>query len=104
MDTKTVTISIGRGVPGGGDMFADEWDDFRNDVRGVLETFGATVYVDAAQSVGEWEGVAEESATWVAAVPSDCVEWLRGSLGVLRERYQQDAIALTIGETTLVPG
>jgi hypothetical protein len=96
----TATISIGRGVPGGGDMYADEWDDFRDDVRGLLQAF--PVYVDAAHSIGEWEGVPEESATWVASIPADYADSLRRDLGVLRERYQQDAIALTLGETVLI--
>lgn len=99
---STVTISIGRGLPSGGALRPSEWEAFRSHIDDTLADCGATVYVARAYSVGEWEGVAEESATWVASVPVECVGYLRDYLRVATDVYRQDAIALTIGETELV--
>lgn len=102
--TATVTVSIGRGLPDGGSMRLGEWDAFRQDVRDRLALVSAEVYVDAARSVGEWEGVPEESATWVALIPADNITALRGAIRAMAVRYRQDAIALTVGTTELVRG
>ena len=97
----TATISIGRG--GGERRLSDgEWDSFTGSIGSLLSHIGATVFVKAAESIGEWEGVPEESRTWVADIGdyshSFIIGWLEMTAGV----FEQDAIALTIGETTLV--
>lgn len=96
----TVTISIGRGLPTGGDMDDAQWDAFIDGVRRVCQHHGV-VFVDAARSVGEWDGVPEESATFVVgevrrprALSDDAA-----GLGVL---YGQEAVAVTTGTTALV--
>jgi hypothetical protein len=97
----TATISIGRG--GGARRLSDgSWDAFTGSIGNLLSHIGATVFVNAAESIGVWEGVSEESRTWVADIgdrsPAFIIGWLEMSAGV----FDQDAIALTIGETTLV--
>jgi len=97
----TATISIGRG--GGERRLSDnDWASFSGSIGSLLGHIGATVFVKAAESIGEWEGVPEESRTWVADIGdyshSFIIGWLEMSGGV----FEQDAIALTIGETTLV--
>ena len=102
MDNVTVTISIGRGI-GDSPMSARKWREFRADVRGALHSAGGTLYVDSAKSIGEWEGVREESATFVAGdIPADNVPALMDHMREFCERYDQDAIAFTVGETYLV--
>jgi hypothetical protein len=101
MSDVTVTISIGRNVDDA-PMSATAWSRFRADVRESLNLCDGTLYVDAAQSVGEWEGVREDSATFVAAVSLDCVPLIRADLHGLCLTYGQDAIALTVGTTELV--
>lgn len=101
MGEVTVTISIGRNV-GDQPMPASEWRKFRAHVRDSLALCGGCVHVDAAHSVGEWDGKPEDSATWVAAIPADTVEELRVDLRLFCAIYDQDAIALTIGDTDLV--
>lgn len=99
---QTVTISIGRGLPGGGEMDGPQWAAFIDGVRRIITPRGV-VFVDAARSVGEWEGQPEESATFVVGeVTPD------GAAGILREAealsraFEQDAIAVTTGTTALV--
>lgn len=100
-DIVTVTISIGRNI--GDEPMGDyQWEEYRNAISGYLARFADTVYVDGAHSRGEWDGIPEDSATWVAAVPVGNVNGLRASLVLDCWTYDQDAIALTIGETELV--
>jgi len=97
----TATISIGRG---GFDRRLSDivWREFSGHIRALLERIGATVFVDGAESIGEWEGVAEESRTWVADIGDRSPAFITGWLQVTATAFEQDAIALTIGETTLV--
>lgn len=101
MSTVTVVISIGRGLPSGGEMEQDDWDTFRHCVRALLRSCG-DIYVDGAHSIGEWDGIPEESATYVAEVRADYVGTIRLECGALAHDYRQDAIALTVGQTDLV--
>lgn len=96
----TATISIGRNV-GDKPLSADRWLAFRYAIRQGLGD-DATVYVDGATSVGEWQGVSEESATWVADITPERASVLSGHLAKVALDYGQDAIALTLGETRLV--
>jgi hypothetical protein len=97
----TATISIGRG---GLDRRLSDiaWREFSRSVRSLLNHIDATVFVDGAESIGEWEGVAEESRTWVADIGDRAPAFITGWLAVTAAAFEQDAIALTIGETTLV--
>lgn len=97
----TATISIGRG--GLDRRLSDTaWREFATTIRQMLNRIGATVFVDGAESIGEWEGVAEESRTWVADIGDANRQFVVGWLEMTAALYEQDAIALTIGETTLV--
>lgn len=100
---KTATISIGRG--GGSRRLSDEsWSEFTTHINQLFHHTGATVFVNAAESIGEWEGVAEESRTWVADIGSVSRDFITGWLQMTARTFEQDAIALTIGTTTLVTG
>jgi hypothetical protein len=97
----TATISIGRG--GGERRLSDgSWDTFTGSIRDLLKACDATVFVDAAESIGEWEGVPEESRTWVADIGDHSRNYLIGWLSGTASAFEQDAIALTVGETILV--
>lgn len=103
---KTVTITIGRNVPQvwGGQiaMDAEGWAGFRNDVQTLLENTHAVIYVAGALGRGEWQGVEEENATYVASVEPERLSELRDTLSLFADRWHQDAIALTVGDTDLV--
>jgi hypothetical protein len=96
----TVTVSIGRNV-GDEPLSPDRWLAFKYAVRSGLGE-DATVYVDGAASIGQWQGVSEESATWVADIEETRAALLSRHLAKVALEYGQDAIALTLGETRLV--
>lgn len=101
---SVVTVSIGRCV-GDVPMPDGRWSAFQDAVRFALSGCESTVFVDGASSVGRWcdeatgSEVSEDSATWVAECGRP--ELLAELLAVLAGQYGQDAIALTVGETTL---
>ena len=102
---NTVTVSIGRNI-GAVPMPEQSWADFTSDVESVLRLYCSTFFVSAAWSMGSWEGVEEESRTWVAELNSegdepDPADRLEKSLSFLATVYLQDAIALTVGSTVL---
>lgn len=76
------------------------------EVRSLLTATGCTVHVDAATSRGEWTDrttgllVQEVACTWVADAPDPGA--VTSALPDLAARYEQDAIACTVGETVLV--
>lgn len=96
----TVTVSIGRNI-GTEPMSASDWANFQLATRGWLVVTRSTIYVDGAPSVGQWEGIAEESCTWVAELSDADVflPILRTGLGMTAANYGQEAIALTVGKT-----
>lgn len=101
MDTTTVTISAGRNV-GAAPMSAKAWQSFRDDIALAIYDAHGEIFVRDARSRGEWEGIEEDSATYVAGVPRDYLPHIRDSLAYLARIYRQDAIALTVGETEFV--
>jgi hypothetical protein len=108
----TVTISIGtgigRGARKGQQQTAAQFDQFVQQVRTVLEDFGAEIYVDAARAFGTDEkGAPEGSATFVAGLPADEVLLgsLRKDLYYTAQIHHQRCIAVTVGQTDFVgPG
>lgn len=97
----TLTVSIGRAIQGV-PMTAKRWRAFRDDVSATLEAGGCSVHVTAARSTGVWDGVLEESATYVADVPEQQLLGVVGELRRLCGLHSQDAIACTIGTTLLL--
>lgn len=99
MSTVTIVISIGRNV-GNVPLDAKRWEGFCTLVRTLLAE--SRVYVYGAESIGVWNGVSEDSRTWVAETSTDKLEDIRSSLRAFAKLYEQDAIALTVGQTELV--
>lgn len=99
--SQTVTVSIGRNV-GSTPLRQHEWDAFTSDVHGTLANYCDTFYVTAAESVGYWDGIAEDSRTWVAETDSpEAPDALVRTLAIVARLYRQDAIAVTTGTTVL---
>lgn len=79
----------------------DKAKAFADNVRALF----TTLYVDGAQSIGQWQDertgtmVTENALTWIGEVDT---AGIAHNLAVLAARYEQDAIACTIGETALV--
>jgi hypothetical protein len=97
-------VSIGRGAHARQEPLSDvEWSEFRRLVGVLLTlTVDGTLHVDGALSTGEWKGVPEESATFVAEVPHASLSVVRAGLRYIGQGYGQECIALTLGYTEFV--
>lgn len=94
----TYTVSIGRNVAGA-PMAYQAWHDFRDATLDTVEAFGLSpVFVGLGSGI--WEDTREDSYTVVAI--GDALEGLPDALAGLAWLYDQESIALTVGETTLV--
>lgn len=112
--THTLTVSIGRSIPGDSPEAALDglaWSHFREDLLARV-TFWAdrSGVLFSGTGVGTWTDLEtggvqlEDSYTVVFQLES--LEWIAGlrtDLRSLAAAYQQQAIALTIGSTDLVP-
>jgi len=96
----TIVVSIGRNVDRA-PMDDDAWEGFRSDVDRALRHRDVTVFF-AGTGTGEYDGVREESATWVGATMRRPNTALETTLGVLAQWYDQKSIAVTYGTTVLV--
>jgi uncharacterized protein (DUF1330 family) len=101
--TYTLIVGIGRNVPGGGPLNWLEWGEFRTRVTAAIRESGHTPLF-RGEGIGEWEGEYEDSYTVVALPDGDeaNLDALKVALEELRKTYRQEAIAVTVGSTTLV--
>lgn len=103
-----IAANIGRNV-GDTPMSDSAWTSFQHDVATTLFQAGARLE-DArgiiAGAGGEWQGAPEESAhVWqlLTDTPSALtIADTKHALGVLARAYEQDAIALIVGTSTLI--
>lgn len=99
----TITISIGRAV-GDTPMSTKNWRNFIRLVN-TLVTDTATAdcqWVTNAKSHNAYNGIPEESRTWVFDTDTSKIEQLDTALNVLRIDFGQECIARTSGTTRLV--
>lgn len=100
----TTTVSIGRDCAGN-ELEEPQWAAFCDAIVAALEDVGLIV-VFAGTGTGYWQPapgepvVTEESFTAVAV--GTPISLLRPLLADLADRFGQEAIALTTGETDLV--
>lgn len=111
MTGQNLTISIGRNIPGGGQLSQSHWDDFRDAVNDlaaqcISEEPGAQV-VQRGTVTGLWDGEEEESYT-VTVAGLDPIRalyrparditvraYVEAIAGHLCACYRQDSIAVT---------
>lgn len=100
----TVTISIGRNVDGV-PLSDARWNAFKQDIFDAVTHWCHEIHVNGAVSVNSWNGIAEESCTFVAdSRDFFTVGALHTRLELACKNFDQDAIALTVGTTDLVTG
>lgn len=97
---KTVSVTLGRNVAGV-PVSVDEWKRRERSLEAVVRFYAETVHT-VAEGLGEWDGQREESFIIVFAIDEGRLEVLRPAIGVLAILWDQDAIALVVGETELV--
>lgn len=101
-----VSVTIGRNVKNE-PMSSVQWLVFIEHVEDALSVATAqnkTLHRATYTGAGEWDGSTEESANIVLILESARINtgWLTDRLAVLSARYGQDAIALAVGESTLI--
>lgn len=102
MSDTTTTVSIGRNRPGG-ELTEQAWLEFIRATDNAVRDTESDVYFYGS-GTGEWDGVFEDSFTWVFETPvNGTLEWTRRALATLALFYGQESIALTIGETEFIP-
>lgn len=111
MQPLSIIISIGRNV--GSEPMSDEaWEAFKAEVLNrathplLWESKGPD-YTGCTYGVGIWEGVEEQTmvcnvvgTSWFDTL--NATGALSRTLGKLATKYNQDAIALTVGRPTMV--
>lgn len=108
MPSVTITIGLSSNLTRE-PLPADMAQAFIRDVSNMIHLTDGHAHVTAAASVGEWTDEAtgitytEESRTWVACIPDEVgPELLVTCIGDLCEKYQQDAIAVSVGVGGLI--
>ena len=107
MDANFAQISIGRNV--GSEPMSDfDWSLFRNSVRGIADLFKGTqtMIIEVDGKGGEWLGIPEETRVFMIVNPlirsQELVDHVRECLRSVADEFEQDAIALVFGTSTLV--
>jgi len=96
-----IAISIGRNI-GNEPMHYTRWAQFQADLFYDVNVFAhGTVYA-ANLGRGQWDGNFEDNYVLTATVPDEHVDALRERLKLIRDDYQQEAIALLVGITELL--
>jgi len=101
---STLTISIGRGLPQGGQLTLSDWNTFRSTVTAIAASRGTIV--QTANGTGTWEGQTEDCFTvsvvggWVD-LHSALVEE-RPILARLAAGFGQEAIAVSLHDPEFV--
>jgi len=107
MDANFAQISIGRNV-GSEPMDSFDWALFRNSVRGIADLFKgtSTMIIEVEGKGGEWLGVPEETRVFMIINPlirsQEIVDHVKECLSSIAQEFEQDAIALVFGTSTLV--
>lgn len=98
----SLTVSIGRNLPNGGQLQEDAWQGFTADiVRNLKSNCGMIYFVGFG--TGIYNGEEEESFTVIAENPSfTAMAAIRVSLSLLANAYGQEAVSMTEGETKFV--
>lgn len=97
---KTASVTLGRNVAGV-PVSVDEWKRRERSLEDLVRTHTETVYT-VAEGFGEWDGQREESFIIVFAIDEGMLKVLRLVVRVLATLWDQEAIALVVGETDLV--
>lgn len=104
MNRTTVTVSIGRSLPRGGELAARPWGNFKDRTLAIVlseaNSFNDIHFTGEGQ--GWYQGEAEASYTIVATIDEALLGELQARLSVLAHVFGQESVAVTAGTTTLV--
>lgn len=94
---KTVVISIGNSDD---KLTQKRWSEFIDDVVWSIARYGLTIHFNGySVPTASWQ-----NACWIIQVPEEHIHQIGFELSRIADKYQQDSIALLIGETEFVSG
>lgn len=95
VDLQTVTIQIGNSD----DKLSQlQWSNFVSDIdRAIFECPCDIHFSGFSQPNVEWQ-----NACWVIAIEAGYIDDLKANLQHWREKYDQESLAFTIGQTTFI--
>lgn len=92
---KTVTVQIGNSD---NKLSQEKWSAFTHDVRRIVESFSQAMHFSGGSSVFDpWQ-----NTCFVFLCDKDDLRYLREALTVVRKRYSQDSVAVTVGDTEFI--
>lgn len=100
---KTVIVGIGLVKWDGSDMTDEEQNRFITEVTDVVEHWGQTIYFQGEGHGTDEKGQLEPSYTIVASASELVIQDIKDELADLAQIHHQRAIAVTVGETDIVP-
>ena len=109
---RTVTVTIGRNIRKGrrGNTIQElhgrsltkhSWMMFKRSVRNIAEEYGSETFVKSSGK-GKYKGVKEDNYTVVFSIDTAKISELKSCLSGFCQYFNQECIALTIGETDLI--
>ena len=111
---RTATITIGRNITGTSRTFAKvdwetglrqltkhSWMMFKRSVRNIAEEYGTETFVKSSGK-GKYNGIKEDNYTVVFSIDTANISELKSCLSGFCQYFNQECIALTIGETNLI--
>jgi hypothetical protein len=97
--SETIVISAGRNVlteP----MGEESWEYLKLTIETMLANQHAIIVTNRALGVGQYQGMSEESVTYVALVHNSSLGAIEEALAAIARLYKQESIALMIVEST----
>jgi len=97
--SETIVISAGRNV-GTQPMSAKDWEFLHRTIENMLENTHAIVVTNRAIGLGQYQGMSEESVTYVALVPNATLDAIEEALAATARLFGQESIAMMVVEST----
>jgi len=94
MNKITLIIQIGNSDD---KLTQKEWADFCNNINFTVLKFGDVHFTGGSKWDAQWQ-----NACWIFNAYKEDIPDIKSLLKMDRERYRQDSIALTIGETQFI--
>lgn len=95
MKTKTITVQIGNSDNKLGQA---RWSNYAHSINDILSKSDAIVHFSGCSDpLAEWQ-----NAAWVFCCDGKTAGEIRNRITILRNRFEQDAVAWTEGQTIMV--
>ena len=101
--SQTIVISAGRNV-GNEPMSAQEWELLHINIEETLDASHVIYYTKRAIGAGDYEGMKEESVTYVVEIHETHLSDIMRGLSKLAGLFKQESIALMVVDRTIFCG